>query len=394
MLADTIKNIKPSATLSISQKANRLKQDGHPVISLSVGESDFPTPPHVIEAAKKAMDNGETRYTAVAGTRPLRQAICDHLSQQYEYSYTPEQILVSNGAKQVLFNAFQATLNPGDEVIIPAPYWVSYPPMVKINKGHPVIVDCLQEQDLLLTPGQLEKAITPRTKWVVLNSPSNPSGATYTKAQLQALGDVLLKYPHVWVMVDEIYDRIVYLEEGFTSFLQACPKLKERTLLINGVSKSYAMTGWRIGFGAGPQELIEGMSRLQSQSTSGACSISQAAALAAYSGEQSYLAHQCTSFKKRRDLVVTAINNIPGLKAPAPMGAFYMLVDCRDSLKKLGLTDDVALCDLLLDEANIALVPGSAFGAPGFVRLSYALDDATLQAAMARLKEALFPPTG
>ena len=387
--SDILATVQPSATLSITQKAEERRRQGKTIFSFSAGESDFPTPAHVIQAAKDAMDAGETTYTPVPGTAALRKAVAATVSAYCDTTYDPAQTIISAGAKQVIYNALQATLNPGDEVIIPAPYWVSTPEMVRMNRGNPVIVDCLPCDQLKLTPDQLNAAITPRTKWFILNSPTNPSGATYSQQELQQLGAVLMEHPHVHILADDIYAAMVYCPDGFHGFVKCCPALKDRTLVVNGLSKSYAMTGWRVGYGVGPIALIKDMALIQSQTTSGACSISQAAALAALTGDQSFLQQRCDAFQKRRDYVVNALKAAPYIRLASPEGAFYAFLDCREYLPHTSLATDVDLCAALLDDAGLALVPGTAFGAPGFIRLSFALADEVLHQGLDLLVAAL-----
>ena len=388
LLSKKLKTVHPSATLAISQKASELILAGREIFKLSAGEPDFSTPEHVCASAYQAIENGETCYTPVSGTQKLKKAIVAHLANTYHINYKDQNVIVSNGAKQVIFNALQATLDPEDEVIIPAPYWTSYPEMVRLNSGLPVIITCTHE--LKLTPNQLSQAITQRTKWLILNTPNNPSGSVYSAEELKALEKVLLNNPHVHILSDEIYAQIVYGPQKFYSFAQCCPQLKERTLIVNGVSKSYAMTGWRIGYGAGPTALIQAMGLIQSQTTSNACSVSQAAAIAALTGPQDFLEERLKIFKKRRDLVCDTINKIPYLKiATKPSGAFYVLIDCRAYLKHAGVQGDVALCALLLEKANTALVPGTAFGCAGFVRLSYAVTEKDIIQAMDNIRQVL-----
>ncbi len=387
ILADRMKLIQPSPTLAIAGKAAEMKAAGIDVISLSTGEPDFDTPDFVKDAAKAALDKGQTKYTAVSGTPELRKAVAGKFKRENGLDYALNEIIVSSGAKHVLFNALMATVNEGDEVIIPAPYWVSYPDMVQFFGGRPVTVQCGEAQGFKLTAKQLEEAITPHTKWLILNSPSNPTGAAYTKTELEALAKVLKKHEHVWIMSDDIYEHLVY--DGFEYFTiaQVAPELKNRTLTVNGVSKAYAMTGWRMGYAGGPAELIKAMDVVQSQSTSNASSISQAATVAALNGDQSFLKKWRDSFTARRDLVVKTLNAIPGLSCATPEGAFYVFPSCAELLNK-DIPTDTAFCAWLLEEAKVAAVPGEAFGLPGYFRISYATSEAVLTEACKRIAEA------
>lgn len=392
-LAQRVLGAKPSATKEMTRLANQLMQEGRDVIALSQGEPDFPTPGHVREAGKAAIDRNESRYTEVAGTLALREAVVRKFQRDNELHYNPDQIQVGCGAKQLLYNALQATINPGDEVVIPTPAWVSYPEMVLLAGGRPVIVRCGAASGFKITPEQLQEAITPRTKWLMLNSPSNPSGAVYSHQELAALGDVLLRQPHVWVMADDIYEKIRYEDTPFATPAAVVPELATRTLTINGVSKAYAMTGWRVGFGAGPLELIKAMNLVQSQSTSHTSSISQAAAITALDGPMDFLPGFIAAFRRRRDAVVSSLNAIDGLACDLPPGAFYAFSSChgllgrRDPSNKLIATDsDLAL--YLLREGGVAVVPGSAFELPGHLRISYAASDEMLAEAMRRIASA------
>lgn len=392
-LANRLSNIKPSPTIAVTTKAQELKAAGKDVIGLGAGEPDFDTPQNAKEAAIKAIQNGETKYTAVDGTPALKKAIQAKFKRENNLSYELNQISVGTGGKQVLYNALLATLNPGDEVIIPAPYWVSYPDMVALAEGTPVVVQCPASKGFKMQATDLKKAITPKTKWLILNSPSNPTGAAYTKEELKALTDVLLEFPHVYIMTDDIYEHIIY--DGFTFFTVAEvePKLFDRTLTVNGVSKAYSMTGWRIGYAAGPLSLIKAMAMLQSQSTSNPSSISQAAAVEALNGNQAFLANWVKSFQARRDLVVNALNAIPGIRCNKPEGAFYVFPECRGLFgkttpegKTLSTDNDVAA--YLLESALVAVVPGVGFGSEGFFRISYATSEKNLTEALARIKKA------
>jgi len=389
-LAQRVLSAKSSATKEMTRLANQLKQEGRDVIALSQGEPDFPTPEHVREAGKAAIERNESRYTDVAGTLALREAVVRKFQRDNDLHYSPDQIQVGCGAKQLLYNALQATIDPGDEVVIPTPAWVSYPEMVLLAGGRPVIVRCGAASGFKITPEQLQDAITPRTKWLMLNSPSNPSGAVYSRQELAALGDVLLRHPHVWVMADDIYEKIRYEDTPFATPAAVVPELAARTLTINGVSKAYAMTGWRVGFGAGSLELIKAMNLVQSQSTSHTSSISQAASITALDGPMDFLPGFVEAFRRRRDAVVSSLNAIDGLACDLPPGAFYAFPGChallgrRDPSNRLISTDtDLAL--YLLREGGVAVVPGSAFELPGHFRVSYAASDEALGEAMRRI---------
>ncbi len=378
--------VKPSPTGAVLALATRLKAEGHDIISLGTGEPDFDTPQPIKDAAVRAIQAGATKYTPIDGTAELKAAIRDKLRRDNELEYEPAQILVTSGAKQALFNLCLAVLDPGDEAIIPAPYWVSYPDMVMLAGGEPVVIETGIDEDFKVTPAQLKGALTERTRLLILNSPSNPTGASYTRAELQAFESVLQEYPQVVVASDEIYEPIHWAEDSFVSFAQACPSLYDRTVTVNGVSKAYAMTGWRIGYGAGPEVLIKAMSTIQSQSTSNACSVSQEAARAALDGDQAVVAEMAAAYRKRHDFLVAALNDIPGFECRAGEGTFYAFPRASGALATLGLTDDLALTELLINEANVAVVPGSAFGAPGYIRLSFACSMEQLQEAIARIK--------
>lgn len=389
-LSDTLARVKPSPTIAMTTRAAELRANGRDIIGLSAGEPDFDTPSHIRDAAKAAIDAGHTRYTAVDGTPSLKRAICDKFARENGLDYTPAQITVGTGGKQILFNAFMATLNPGDEVIIPAPYWVSYPDMVLIAGGKPVIVPCGIETGFRLTAEALEAAITPKTKWLMLNSPSNPSGAGYTRQDMKALTDVLLKHPDIWILSDDIYEHLVFDGFEFVTPAQVEPQLKDRVLTMNGVSKSYAMTGWRIGYGAGPETLIKAMAKLQSQSTSNPCSISQYAAEAALTGPQDYISESRAVFQRRRNLVVAGLNECPGIECPMPQGAFYVYPSIRGLIGKtskggthIGSDEDFA--NALLEETGVAVVFGAAFGLSPHFRISYATSDDALTEAVARI---------
>ena len=385
--------ISPSPTLGVTARVMALKRQGIDVIGLGAGEPDFDTPDFVKDAAIQAIRDGRTKYTQVDGTPELKQAIAAKFARDNHLTYAPDQIGVNVGGKHTLFNALVATVGPGDEVVIPAPYWVSYPDIVQFCGGAPVIAPAGPEQSYKLSPAELDRAITPRTKWVILNSPSNPTGAAYTVDELRALGDVLLRHPHVWVMADDMYEHIVYDGFRFATIAQAVPELFERTLTVNGCSKAYAMTGWRIGYAGGPAWLVKAMAKLQSQSTSNPCSIAQAAAVAALNGDQSFLQDRNAAFQRRRDLVVERLNAIPGIHCPTPEGAFYVYPSLagligRTTPKGVTITDDEAFVTYLLDDARVAAVQGAAFGLSPAMRISYATSDALLAEACTRIAEA------
>lgn len=391
-LSDALGRIKPSATIAATQKARALKAAGRDVIGLGAGEPDFETPANIREAAKAAIDRGETRYTDVDGTPALKQAIVEKFKRENGLTYKPEQISVGTGGKQVLFNALLATVNPGDEVIIPAPYWVSYPDIVNFAGGTPVFVTGKAEDGFKLRPEALEKAITPKTKWLILNSPSNPSGAAYTRDELKALTDVLLRHPHVWILTDDMYEHLVYDNFVFTTPAQVEPALYERTLTMNGVSKAYCMTGWRIGYAAGPVQLIKAMGNLQSQSTSNPSSISQAAAVEALNGPQDFIPKNNAVFKQRRDLVVSMLNQAKGIHCPKPEGAFYVYPSCAGAIGKTSkggvkIGNDLDFCNALLEEKGVAVVFGEAFGLSPHFRISYATSTEALKDACSRIQE-------
>ncbi len=392
-IAQRLSRIKPSATLAVTTQARELKAQGRDVIGLGAGEPDFETPDHIKEAAKAAMDRGETRYTAVAGTPELRQAICGKFKRDNGLDYTPEQVTVGCGGKQTIYNALMATLDPGDEVIIPAPYWVSYPDIALLAEGTPVIVDCPAEADFKLKPEDLERAITAKSKWLILNSPSNPTGAAYTGAEMKAITDVVLRHPQVWVLTDDIYEHIVYDGFEFVTPAQVEPALIGRTLTLNGVSKAYCMTGWRVGYAAGPAELIKAMNKVQSQSTTHTSSISQAAAAAAWTGPQDFIAANNAVFKERRDLVVALLNQASGLVCPTPEGAFYVYPSCRELIGKSTpggkrIATDEDMVAYFLEEQGVAAVPGTAFGFSPHFRVSYATSTELLEEACHRIQRA------
>ena len=384
--ADRIDGMALSEIVAISEAAARLRSAGHDVLALSTGEPDFPTPAHICDAAHRAMQAGQTRYPPTAGTAALRSAIAEKAGVE------AANVIVATGAKQVLADVFLAALNSGDEVIVPAPYWTSYSDIIALSGGETVMLPCGADAGFKMTPKQLEAAITPRTRWVLLNSPSNPSGAVYSATELAALGEVLARHPHVWIASDEIYDLICYVP--FTSFRAACPDLAERTIVINGVSKAHAMTGWRIGWGIAPAELIQAMTAVQGQITSGACSIAQAAALEAVTGDQSHIAERQAAFRDRRDFVVEALNAIPGITCSVPDGAFYVFPSCAAMLGQRTpdgtlLETDADFCAYVLAKTGLAIVPGRAFGLPGHFRLSSAYARADLEDGCARLNRAV-----
>jgi len=390
-LSDTLARVKPSPTIAVTNKARELKEAGRDVIGLGAGEPDFDTPANIKAAAIAAIESGKTKYTAVDGIPELKKAICAKFERENGLSYKPSQITVGSGGKQVLYNALVATLNPGDEVIIPAPYWVSYPDMVLLAGGTPVFVEGPMQTGYKITGEQLEAAITPNTKWFIFNSPSNPSGAGYSESELKELTDVLMRHPHVWVMSDDMYEHLVFGDFKFVTPAQVEPGLYDRTLTCNGVSKAYAMTGWRIGYAGGPESLIKAIGKVQSQSTSNPCSVSQYAAVEALNGPQDYIAESRVAFERRRDLVVAALNTCPGITCPTPEGAFYVypsVAGCIGKTSAAGtkITDDEAFASALLDETGVAVVFGAAFGLSPNFRISYATSDAALTEACARIK--------
>jgi aspartate aminotransferase len=389
-IANSLSNIKPSPTIAVSTKAAELQAAGKNIISLGMGEPDFDTPINIKKAAIDAINAGETKYTAVDGTKKLKQAIVDKFLRENGLSYKISEISVSTGAKQVIYNAFLATLNQGDEVIIPAPYWVSYPDMVLLGGGVPVILPSTSENNFKIAPNDLAKKITPKTKWLILNSPSNPTGACYSKAELKALADVLLQHPQVHILSDDIYEHLIFDNLEFATIASVEPKLKDRTLVVNGVSKSYAMTGWRIGYGAGSEKLIKAMSVIQSQSTSCPSSIGQAAAVEALNGTQEFIKPNAKLFQDRRDLVVSMLNSIDGINCNTPNGAFYVFPACsglygKQTPQGLTINNDNDFATYLLEHALVAVVPGIAFGCEGFFRISYAASEAFLKDAMQRI---------
>ena len=390
-LSDTLGRVKPSATIAVTNKARELKAAGRDIIGLGAGEPDFDTPENIKAAAKRAIDEGKTKYTAVDGIPELKEAICAKFARENGLSYKPNQITVGTGGKQILYNALMATLNPGDEVIIPAPYWVSYPDMVLLAGGTPVAVDCGIETEFKLTPEKLEAAITPRTKWFIFNSPSNPTGAAYTAEELKALTDVLMKHPQVWIMSDDMYEHLTFDGFRFATPAEVEPGLYDRTLTCNGVSKAYAMTGWRIGYAGGPANLIKAMGTIQSQSTSNPCSIAQYAALEALTGPQDFLEENKALFQRRRDLVVSMLNQAKGIKCPRPEGAFYVYPDISGCLGKTSeggakIEDDEGFATALLEETGVAVVFGAAFGISPNFRVSYATSETALEEACKRIQ--------
>ena len=386
IISDSLKRIKPSPTIAVTQKARELRAAGKDVIGLGAGEPDFDTPDNVKNAAIKAIKSGDTKYTAVDGTPALKKAIIAKFKRENKLSYSADQITVGTGGKQVLYNAFMATLNKGDEVIIPAPFWVSYPDMVLLAGGKPKIVKCSEQEGFKLTASKLKKAITKKTKWVILNSPSNPTGAGYTKKEIEDLAKVLIKNKKVHILSDDIYEHIKYDNFNFYTIAQNS-KLKDRTLTMNGVSKSYAMTGWRIGYAAGPKDIIKAIGKIQSQSTSNPSSISQAAAVEALNGNQGFIQKRSKAFKERRDFVVKSLNNIKGINCLTPNGAFYVFPSCKGLLsKKNKLKTDTDFVQKLLEKSNVAVVQGSAFGLDGYFRISYATSMQNLKKAMERIK--------
>ena len=393
IIAQRLSRIKPSPTNVLTGKVAELKREGRDIIGLGAGEPDFDTPDNVKAAAKAAIDAGETKYTPIPGTLALREAICAKFKRDNNLDYTPDQVIVSCGGKQVIYNAFMATLDPGDEVIVPAPYWVSYPDMVLLAEGTPVFVDGVEDNGFKITPEDLEAAITPKTKWVLLNSPSNPTGAAYTRDELKALCDVLMRHEHVWLMTDDMYEHVVYDDFEFSTPAEIEPGLFDRTITLNGHSKVYAMTGWRVGYGAGPVELIKAMTVVQSQSSTHTSSISQAAAVEALNGTQDFIAPHNEMFKKRRDLVVSMLNQADGITCRTPEGAFYVYPSCAGAIGKTTpdgtkIENDSDFCTYLLESEGVAVVPGVAFGLEPYFRISYATSDELLKDACQRIQRA------
>ncbi|QND63229.1 pyridoxal phosphate-dependent aminotransferase [Mesorhizobium loti] len=393
-IASRLSVVKPSASMAASQAAKALRAKGVDVIDLGLGEPDFPTPAHIIEAAHAAAKAGQTLYTAAAGSPEVREAVAGKFRRENGLDYTADDIVVANGAKQIIFNALMATLEPGDEAILPAPYFVSYPEMVKLLGGTPVTVECGESGGFRLTPELLERAITPRTKWLFLNMPGNPSGAVYSADDLKALGAVLARHPQVLILSDEIYEHIIFDSREFVSFGKACPDLKDRSLIVNGVAKAYAMTGWRVGYAAGPAPLVKAMSTIQSQSVTSVCSIAQAATVAALNGPQDEVTRFREAFEARRNLVVDGIRRINGLTLPPPEGAFYAYIGCasligRKTPKGVVLEDDTAVATYLLNEGRVASVPGAVYGLSPYFRISTATSEEVLAEAIARINTAV-----
>jgi aspartate aminotransferase len=390
--SDALGRIKPSPTIAVSNRAAELKAQGRDVIGLGAGEPDFDTPDFIKEAAIAAIRAGDTKYTAVDGTKPLKEAIAAKFKRDNGLTYAVDQVTVNSGGKHTIYNALLATLNPGDEVIIPAPYWVSYPDMVHLCGGTPIFVEADISSGFRMTPAQLDAAITPKTKWLILNSPSNPTGAAYSRAHIRALADVLLRHPHVWILTDDMYEHILFDGFEFATIAQVEPELYSRTLTMNGASKAYAMTGWRIGYAGGPKPLIKAMATIQSQSTSNPSSISQAATVAALNGPQGFLKERAAAFQKRRDLVVGMLNAAPGIKCPTPEGAFYVYPSCAGLIGKRTaagqiLTTDEEVTSYLLDSVGVAVVQGAAFGLSPHFRISYATSEAILTEACTRIQK-------
>ena len=386
IVSNSLKRIKPSPTIAVTSKAREMRAAGKDVIGLGAGEPDFDTPDNIKEAAIEAIRKGDTKYTAVDGTPTLKKAIQDKFKRENNLKYNTDEISVGTGGKQVLYNAFMATINKGDEVLIPAPYWVSYPDIILLAGGKPKIVKCEEKDNFKLTPKKLKKAISKKTKWIILNSPSNPTGSAYTKDEIISLSKILLKYNKTYILSDDIYEHITYDNFKFFTIAQI-DKLKKRTLTMNGVSKSYSMTGWRIGYAAGPKEIIKAMAKIQSQSTSNPTSISQAAAVEALNGTQEFIKERSDSFKERRDFVVDSLNNIKGINCLKPEGAFYVFPSCKKLLgKKTKLKTDKDFVEKLLEQSEVAVVQGSAFGLDGYFRISYATSMENLEKAMGRIK--------
>ena len=385
-LAHRLQRIQPSATVSITARAGRLREAGRDIIVLSVGEPDFPTPEHIKAAAREALARNDTKYTAVDGSRALKEAVVTKFERDNGLRYTPDQVLISSGAKQSCYNACLALLEPGDEAIVLAPYWVSYPDMVRLADAQPVIVESTARSGFKITPGQLQAAITPHTRLVILNSPCNPTGAVYTRADWEALGEVLRRHANVVILTDDIYEHIYWADSPFTSFAAVCPDLYDRTLTVNGMSKGYAMSGWRLGYAAGPVSLIRAMTSLQSQSTTNASTISQAAAREALVGDQQCVRDMCAEFRRRHDLFFAGIRELPGFDCVPASGTFYLFPNVEQAMRRKKAETDVAFCEQILEATGVALVPGTAFGAPGHLRFSFAASTETLMAALARLR--------
>ena len=392
-LSDALGRIKPSPTIAVTNKAAELKAQGKDVIGLGAGEPDFDTPDHIKEAGIEAIRSGQTKYTGVDGTPALKKAVAEKFKRENGLEYAVDQITINSGGKHTIFNALMATVNAGDEVIIPAPYWVSYPDMVQLAGGTPVFIEATIDTGFRITPEQLDAAITPKTKWVILNSPSNPSGAAYSAEHLRGLADVLLKHPHVWILSDDMYEHIVYDDFKFATIAAVEPKLYGRTLTMNGASKAYSMTGWRIGYAGGPKQLIKAISAIQSQSTSNPCSVSQAAAVAALNGPQDFLKERAKVFQQRRDLVVKMLNDAEGLNCPTPEGAFYVYPSCAGLIGKTTpdgkvLNNDEDVASYLLESVGVAVVHGAAFGLSPHFRISYATSTEVLTEACTRIQKA------
>ena len=389
-ISHRVNQVKPAATITVSMKAAELRAQGRDIISLGFGEPDFDTPQHIKDAAIAAIQRGETKYPAVDGTAELKQAVIAKFQRDNQLEFAPEEILVANGAKQCLYDLLIALLNPGEEVLIPAPYWVSYPDMVKLADGEPMIIHTTVDSDFKITPRALQSAINDNTRLLILNSPSNPTGKVYTAEEFRALGEVLAEHPKVAIVCDDIYEHIYWAETPFRTLLNACPELRPRTIVVNGVSKAYAMTGWRIGYAGGPAELMKAMKKVQGQSTSGACSISQAAATAALNGPQKCVAEMRAAFKARYEYLVPALNELPGVECPDCDGAFYAFPSFEAVIERLDdIRDDVELAGWFLENAGVAMVPGTAFGAPGYLRLSYATSMENLEDCVRRIGDAL-----
>lgn len=389
-ISNRVSQIKPPATITVSMKAVELRAQGRDIISLGFGEPDFDTPDHIKQAAIDAIWNGETKYPPVDGTARLKNAIVRKLHTENQLDFETSQVIVSNGAKQSLFNLLVSLLNPDDEVILPAPYWVSYPDMIKLADGQPVILNCTAEAEFKITPKQLESSLTDQTRLLIINSPSNPTGKVYSADEYRALAEILIEHPKVMIVCDDIYEHIYWGEKPFNTLLNVCPKLAERTIIINGVSKSHAMTGWRIGYAAGPQEMITAMRKVQGQSTSGACSISQAAAAAALEGSQDCVVQMRTEYKRRYEYLLDALNRIDGVSCEDSDGAFYAFPSFKAIIDRLpDIRDDVELATWMLENAGVAMVPGSAFGAPGHLRLSYATSMENLEECVRRIRAAI-----
>ncbi len=390
VLSNRVKSVKPSPTLAVTARAAALRAEGKDIVGLGAGEPDMDTPDHIKAAAIKAINDGFTKYTAVDGTPGLKKAVIAKFKKDNGLDYTPKQILVSCGGKQSSYNLCQALLNPGDEVIIPAPYWVSYPDMVLLADGIPVIIETTQDERFKITPEQLQKAITAKTRLIFINSPSNPSGIAYTLEELQALGEVLKQHSNIIIATDDMYEHVLWQRGTFVNILNAHPDLYDRTMVMNGVSKAYSMTGWRIGYAGGPADLIEAMATIQSQSTSNPTSISQVAAETALNGDQSFIERMCSEFKKRHDYVVAELNSIDGVDCIPTDGTFYVFPNVQGLIDKLdGINDDLGFSEFLIEKAGVALVPGSAFGSPGHIRISIATSMDNLKKAMERIKKAI-----